>query len=103
MYFLKTYLNPSIQIYNLKSPFAVCRRYLDNQGINPDFFLTTFAKTQGEKNSTNVKSQGLFWAKTQRTGSEIAIVNFETPKICTEIAEKCNNWSILNKFSLQKS
>ena len=24
------------------------------------FFLTTFAKTQGEKNSTNLKTQGLF-------------------------------------------
>ena len=102
MYFLKTYLNPSIQIYNLKSPFAVCRRYLDNQGINPGFFLTTFAKTQGEKNSTNVKSQGLFWAKTQRTGSEIVIVIFETSNICAERAEKMQFLVFFDQISPQK-
>jgi len=27
------------------------------------FFLTTFAKTQGEKNSANLKTQGLLGAK----------------------------------------
>ena len=59
-------------------------------------------KTQGEKNSTNLKTQGLFWAKTQRTSSEIAIMNFETYNICAERAEKMQFLVFFDQISPQK-
>ena len=70
--------------------------------VIPGFFLTTFAKTQGEKNSTNPKTQGLFGAKTQRTGSEIAIMNFKTSNICAERAEKMQFLVYFDQISPQK-
>ena len=66
------------------------------------FFFTNFAKTQGEKNSTNPKTQGLFGAKTQRTGSEIAIMNFKTSNICAERAEKMQFLVYFDQISPKK-
>ena len=65
-------------------------------------FLTTFAKTQGEKYSTNLKTQGLFWAQTQRTCSKIAIMNFKTSNICAERAEKMQFLVYFDQISPQK-
>ena len=59
-------------------------------------------KTQGEKNSTNPKTQGLFGAKTQRTGSEIAIMNFKTSNICAERAEKMQFLVYFDQISPKK-
>ena len=55
-----------------------------------------------KKNSTNPKTQGLCGAKTQRTGSEIAIMNFKTSNVCAERAEKMQFLVYFDQISPQK-
>ena len=87
----------------LDSVLGMIQGLLTRLRTKSDFFLTTFAKTQGEKNSTNPKTQGLFGAKTQRTGSEIAIMNFKTSNICAERAEKMQFLVFFDQISPKSS